>query len=145
MRVGKATRRGASCCTLCSTRKPVGRVFFVRVLHRPARPAPGSAERNPAIYLPARATLNAQSTRHGARPGPTLAPWCTGRGPRMPRSREREEKPAGEGEKLGHPPKRCTRVFHTDILVHEHTASAYYSSTTHQRFCVTNYISYPTQ
>ena len=25
-------------------------------------------------YLPARATLNAQSTRHGARPGPELAP-----------------------------------------------------------------------
>ena len=31
-------------------------------------------------YLPDFTTLNVQSTRHGAQPGPTLAPWCT-RGP----------------------------------------------------------------
>ena len=41
-------------------------------------------------YLPGRTTLNAQSTRHGARPGPTLAPRCTREPLRTPQPRARE-------------------------------------------------------
>ena len=50
--------------------------------------------------------LNAQSTRHGARPGPTLAPWCTGGAPCVPRSREREKRPTARREKLCIPEKK---------------------------------------
>ena len=50
-------------------------------------------------YLPARATLNVQSTRHGARPGPTLAPTVVyTRPPCVPRCRGREERPAAGRE-----------------------------------------------
>ena len=63
-------------------------------LSRPAL-APQKAIRN---YLPDLTTLDAQSTYHGARPGPTLAPWCTGGSPFVPYSRERENRPAAGGE-----------------------------------------------
>ena len=36
-----------------------------------------STESTPRDCLQDFATLNAQTTRHGARPGPKLAPWCT--------------------------------------------------------------------
>ena len=37
-----------------------------------------SAESDPVVHLPDFSTLNAQSTRDGARPRPTHSPWCTG-------------------------------------------------------------------
>ena len=40
--------------------------------------------------MPDRAILNAQSARHGSRPEPTLAPWCTRAPPRVPEPRARE-------------------------------------------------------
>ena len=43
-----------------------------------------SVESNPVI---ASRLLNVQSTRHGARPGPKLAPWCTGEPPACPYGR----------------------------------------------------------
>ena len=55
---------------------PVGRFFNHVGMH-----APGwlyVLEMPPRGYLPVLATLNPQSTCHGPRPGPTLAPWCTG-------------------------------------------------------------------
>ena len=60
---------------------------------------------------PARATLNAQSTRHGARPGPKLAPYCT-RGPRLCQSsREREKRPAAGRDKLAHAQKSAKHTY----------------------------------
>ena len=47
------------------------RVFYCLVGFR-------SVESPPVIYLPDFANLNAQSTPHGAHPGPKLAPRCTG-------------------------------------------------------------------
>ena len=44
-------------------------------------------------YLPFFATLNPQITCHGARPGPTVAPWCSGGAPCVPRSQEHEKRP----------------------------------------------------
>ena len=45
-------------------------------------------------FLPDRATLNAQSARHGARPGPRTCAVVYRRPPCVPRSREREKRPA---------------------------------------------------
>ena len=41
-------------------------------------------------YLPEFAAFNGQSTRHRARPGPTLAPWYTGGPLRAPQPRAQE-------------------------------------------------------
>ena len=51
-----------------------------------------------------RATLNPQNTCHGPRPGPKLAHWVRA-GPRVPRSREHEERPAAGREKNAEGPK----------------------------------------
>ena len=52
-------------------------------------------------YLPGRTTLNAQSTRHGARPGPTLAPRCT-RAPAYPAAEgaRNDPRPAEQGMQM---------------------------------------------
>ena len=42
-------------------------------------------------YLPDRAALNAQSARHGARPGLTLAPWFNAGLLRAPQPRAQEK------------------------------------------------------
>ena len=44
-------------------------------------------------YLPARATLNAQSTSHGPRPGPALSPWCTSDPPSCPPAESARQDP----------------------------------------------------
>ena len=36
------------------------------------------SENNPVVACAVSRLLNAKSARHGARPGPTLARWCTG-------------------------------------------------------------------
>ena len=55
--------------------------------------------------------LNAQSTRHGARPVPELAPWCTGGPPlRAPQPRAREKT-------HGRRRKAC-KCFFKNTLVH---------------------------
>lgn len=51
---------------------------------------------------PARATLNAESTRHGARPGPEIAPECT-RGALACPAAERREKTPAAGKKSNPP------------------------------------------
>ena len=50
------------------------------------------------MRIPAFRGLNAQSTRHGARPGPALAPWCARQPLAFPRSRERQIRLATGGE-----------------------------------------------
>ena len=47
-------------------------------------------------YLLDFATLNAQSTRHGARLGPTIAPWCTGGPPACPPAKSARKDPRSE-------------------------------------------------
>ena len=67
-------------------------------------------------YLPARSTLNAQSTRHGARPGPKLAPGVLyTRPPYMPRSREGDERSVAREEMRGHVQKKV-HFIHTSIV-----------------------------
>ena len=86
---GQATRRSASCYK--QQRACENLVFIVVHLgfHCPAWLGFGGKQSRD--YPPARATLNAQSMRHGARPGPKLVPWRT-RGPlRAPPPRAREK------------------------------------------------------
>ena len=76
-----------------------------------------SAESDPRRHLPDFATLNAQSTRHGARPGPTLAPSCTGEPPACPAA-ERQGKTRQRREKFCIAEKRqlytyCSNIDHT--------------------------------
>ena len=54
------------------------------------------SESDPRGYLPDFATLSAQSTRHGSRPGPTLATWCTGRSPACPAAESARNDPRSE-------------------------------------------------
>ena len=56
-------------------------------------------------YLPDFATLNGQSTRHGARPGPTLAPWYTGGSPACPAAESARRRPAAGREEFYIPEK----------------------------------------
>lgn len=63
----------------------------VRGFHEPGRFYLG--EKRPHCYLPGFAALNGQSTRHGARPGSMLAPWCTCAPPRAPSPRVSEKDP----------------------------------------------------
>ena len=51
----------------------------------------------PRDFLPDFATFNPRSAQHGARPGPTRAPWGR-RGPCVPRSRERQKGPVAGGK-----------------------------------------------
>ena len=55
--------------------------------------------KQPRDYLPDFATLNAQSTRHRARPGPKACAVVYRRAPCVPRSRERQKRPTGAGAK----------------------------------------------
>ena len=64
--------------------------------------------KQPRDYLPDFATLNAQSTRRGARPGPKLAPWCT-RGPPACLAAESARKdPRAPDESVQMSPKKNT-------------------------------------
>ena len=65
-------------------------------------------------YLPDCATLNTQSKRHGARPGPTLAPWCTGGSPAYPAAKSARKDPRPEEKKFCIPQKK---QFYTRYMV----------------------------
>ena len=52
----------------------------------------------PRGYLPIFATLSTQSTSHGPRPGPTLAPWCSGGLPAGPGAEGTRKDPRPEEE-----------------------------------------------
>ena len=54
--------------------------------------------RNASAWL--LATLNAQSTCHGPRPGPTLAPWCSGGLPACPGAESTRKDPRPEEKKV---------------------------------------------
>ena len=54
--------------------------------------------KQPRDNLPDFAALNAQSTRHAARPGPKTCAVVYRRPPRVPLSREREKRHADAGE-----------------------------------------------
>ena len=61
-------------------------------------------------YLPDRTALNAQSTRHGARPGPKHAPSVYAPPLRAPQPRARE-KTRGRRRKAGRRVNVCTKVL----------------------------------
>ena len=71
---GNQGEASAQIWTTCATRQPAGHCFSLHVgLHGPGwLYALGIPPRG---YFPDFAALNPQSTRHGARPGPKLAPW----------------------------------------------------------------------
>ena len=53
----------------------------------------------PRGYLTVFATLNPQSTCHGPRPGPTLAPWCSGGPPACPAAESTSKEPRPQEKK----------------------------------------------
>ena len=78
--------------------KPVGQLFNHMGLH-----APGwlyVLGMPPRGYLPFLATLSPQSTCHGPRRGPTLAPWCAGRLPACPGAKNTRKDPRQEEKKM---------------------------------------------
>lgn len=86
----------------------------------------GSASRNAKSLEkePARAILNAQSTSHGARTGLELAPQSVyTQAPGVPRSRERNKRPAAGREKLAKAQKNVnsTQVTYTNLVSYIHT------------------------
>ena len=60
------------------------------------------------------ATLNTQSTCHGPRPGPTLAPWCSGGLLRAPKPRAREKTRGRNRKKM--PMCRKNAFTHSNVL-----------------------------
>ena len=54
----------------------------------------------PRGYLPVFATLNPQSTCHVPRPGPTLAPWCSGGLPACPGAESTRKDPRPQEKKM---------------------------------------------
>ena len=70
-----------------------------------------SAEHDPVIYLPHFATVNAESTRHGAHARTKLAPQCKGAALRAPQPKVRETT-IGRRRKACkyHPPKPRTNT-----------------------------------
>ena len=57
-------------------------------------------------YLPDYAASDTQSTPRGARPGPTLAPWCAGGSPACPAAESARKDPRPEEKKS----KFCTKI-----------------------------------
>ena len=66
----------------------------------------------PRGYLPIFATLNPQSTCHGPRPGPTLAPWCSGGLPACSGAESTRKDPRPEEKKMS----MCKRKTHLYIV-----------------------------
>ena len=64
-------------------------------------------ESDPVMYLPDRATMNAESARHGARPGPKRAPCVQAAPLRAPQPRAGGQT-LGRKKKVAHVQKKCT-------------------------------------
>ena len=114
------SRREPSCYTKKNRTCEIVLFFFFCVdIHRPGRLGLGGTRSRQKE--PARATLDAQSTRHGVRPGPKSAPQCTGGAPACA--------PAGSARKGPPPAEKCMQTCNTNAF------GAYTVDTSHSISC----------
>ena len=101
----------ARLCGCTTVEQKIKKKVEMRVFHRPVWLWLSGTR--PRDYLPDRATLNAQSTRHGTWPGLNLrlaytrVPCC------VPRSRERKERPADGRQTIADVQNKCIRYIYT--------------------------------